>query len=83
MKEVLGIDINNIAEGEQFTYFRKIVTTDKQRIQYDDGGVARTVWLRSPNLLEVKRICFIYTNGEAFSDGTVSKSYALLHAMCI
>ena len=62
IKEVFGTNNNNIAEGAQFDYFLNVATTAAQRIQRDEGGVARHVWLRSPYTGNVTR-CNISTSG--------------------
>ena len=83
IKEVFGTNNNNIAEGAQFDYFRDVATTNAQRIQYDEGGTARYVWLRSPNTGTVYGESNINTGGASNNSHAVHNSYALLPAMCI
>ena len=82
LKEFDGGNVNDIAEGSQFAYFRDVATTNAQRIQYDDGGVARDVWLRSPNERSLHSECNINTNG-ASTTNILTHEYAFLPAMCL
>ncbi len=84
IKEVFGTNNNNIAEGAQFDYFLNVATTAAQRIQRDEGGTARNVWLRSPNTgSHVSGAYLISTSGASNLNYFASSSYALLPAMCI
>ena len=82
LKEFNGSNNNNIAEGQQFAYFRDVATTNAQRIQYDDGGVARYVWLRSPAANTANLEYTIYTSG-ASNYYNAYDAYAFQPAMCI
>ena len=82
IKEVSGNNNNGIAEGKQFSYFRDVATTNAQRIQYDDGGVARIVWLRSPNAHDAGSEKLITTGGEILIN-TATDAYAFQPAMCL
>ena len=63
MKEVYNTNINNIAEGYQFEYFKDVATTNASRIQVDEGGTARNVWLRSANVSNTRNVNNINTSG--------------------
>ena len=82
IKEVFGNNNNNIAEGAQFDYFLNVATTAAQRIQRDEGGTARNVWLRSPNTGNVNHEYAINTSGASLMP-SADYSCALLPAMCI
>lgn len=85
-KEFDGSDNNNIAEGKQFSYFMDVATTDEKRIQYDDGGVARRAFTRSPIHTHTHLKKYITTSGSivsSFAQTAASNPNALLHAMCI
>ena len=82
VKEVFGNNNNGIAEGQQLAYFRDVATTDAQRIQYDDGGVARTVCLRSSHMYTADTESNITTSG-AINYYFASSAYAFQPAMCI
>ena len=82
LKEFNGRNNDSIAEGKQFSYFRDVATTNTQRIQYDDGGVARTVWLRSPNANFAHFEYYITTSG-ASGNSRASSAYAFQPAMCL
>ena len=82
MKEVFGTNVNNIAEGYQFDYFASVATTAAQRIQYDEGGTSRNVFLRSPNVSVAKHVCNINTSGSS-NYSSASYSWALLPFMCV
>ena len=82
LKEFNGSNNNNIAEGQQLAYFRDVATTNEQRIQYDDGGIARNVWLRSPYAHNAYIEYNIYTSG-ASNYSYASNAYAFQPAMCI
>lgn len=75
IKEVFGNDNNNIAEGQQLAYFRDVATTNEQRIQYDDGGVAHGVWLRSPRTNNANNEYNINTSG-ASNNNNANNAYA-------
>ena len=80
--EFNGSKSSNIAEGQQLAYFRDVATTSAQRIQYDDGGVARNVWLRSPHGNFAYLGCTISPSGE-ISYSNASTACAFQPAMCI
>ena len=82
IKEIFENNNNNIAEGQQLAYFRDVAITKEQRIQYDDGGVARTVLLRSPNVNFANHEYAIDTSG-ARNDNYASNACAFQPAMCI
>ena len=82
LKEFNGNNVNNIAEGKQLAYFRDVATTNNQRIQYDEGGVARHVWLRSPYEYNANYEYHIYTSG-ASNYYNANNAYAFQPAMCI
>ena len=82
IKEVFGNNNNNIAEGKQLAYFRDVATTNAQRIQYDNGGVARYVWLRSPHAYSANLESGISPSG-ASSLNNASYACAFQPAMCI
>ena len=82
LKEFNGSDSNDIAEGKQFSYFRDVATTDAQRIQYDDGGVARDTWLRSPNVIFASGEYYITTRG-ATGNWNTNLEFAFKPAMCL
>lgn len=82
MKEVFNTNTNNIAEGAQFAYFRDVATTNAQRIQYDEGGTARYVWLRSPIASGVNYESCIATSGSS-GNYTANYAYAFFPAVCI
>ena len=63
LKEFNGGNVSDIAEGSQFAYFRDVATTNTQRIQYDEGGTARNVWLRSPYANDAYSEYYISTIG--------------------
>lgn len=82
LKEFNGSNNNNIAEGQQLAYFRDVATTNEQRIQYDDGGIARAVWLRSPFAGSANVEYYISPSGASDHYGA-SYAYAFQPAMCI
>jgi hypothetical protein len=82
LKEFNGSNVNNIAEGSQFAYFRDVATTNAQRIQYDEGGTARYCWLRSPGASFVSGEYTINASG-ASNHSVANNAYAFLPAMCI
>ena len=82
LKEFNGSNSNSIAEGKQFSYFRDVATTNAQRIQYDDGGVVRNVWLRSPHASSAYGEYNISASG-ASTLSNASNAYALQPAMCL
>ena len=83
LKEFNGSNVNNIAEGSQFAYFRDVATTNTQRIQYDEGGTARNCFLRSPNTGNVTNEYNINTSGSANYNSFANYACAFLPAMCI
>ena len=74
---------NDIAEGQQLAYFRDVATTDAQRIQYDDGGVAGEVWLRSPVPHLTYAEYYVNTSGSNNINYSTFNEYAFQPAMCI
>ena len=82
MKEVYNTNINSIAEGSQFDYFKDVATTNADRIQVDEGGTARTVWLRSAYVSNTRNVYNIFTSGSN-SNNTASFAYAFLPAQCV
>lgn len=82
LKEFNGSNNNNIAEGQQLAYFRDVATTNEQRIQYDDGGIARHVWLRSPLASYANYEYSIYASGASTYFNT-NNAYAFQTAMCL
>ena len=82
IKEVFNTNVNNIAEGYQFDYFKNVATTNADRIQRDNGGTARYVFLRSCSASNVYNECFINTSG-ASNTTNASYSIAFLPAMCV
>ena len=82
LKEFMGRSVDNINEGKQLAYFRNVATTNAQRIQYDDGGVARDVWLRSPYTGSAAREYYINQSGEIGHNNAFG-AYAFQPAMCI
>ena len=83
LKEFNGNNVDNIAEGSQFAYFRDVATTNAQRIQYDDGGVARDVWLRSPDAYNANYECYINPSGASSNTNVANREYAFQPAMCL
>lgn len=83
VKEVFGSNNNNIAEGQQFAYFRDVANTSKKRIQYDDGGVAHSVWLRSPGADYARGEYYIDTNGVISNYGYANFKNAFQPVMCL
>ena len=59
-----------------------MATTDAQRIQYDDGGVAHYVFLRSPNTNNASSEYNINTVGVSYIYNA-NAEYAFQPAMCI
>ena len=82
LKEFNGSNVNNIAEGSQFAYFRDVATTNTQRIQYDEGGTARNVWLRSPHANHATHEYNINTSG-ASTANLANYACAFQPAMCL
>ena len=82
MKEVYNTNTNNIAEGSQFAYFRDVATTNALKIQVDEGGTARTVWLRSPLALNTRYVSYIFTSGASYTINA-SNTYAFLPCQCV
>ena len=82
LKEFNGNNVNGIAEGKQFAYFRDVATTNEQRIQYDDGGVARLVWLRSPYAHGAGGESNITTSGASSANNALG-AFAFQPVMCI
>ena len=83
LNEFNGSNNDNIAEGRQLAYFRDVATTNEQRMQYDDGGVARVVWLRSPSALSANGEYYISTDGGASNYNSASRTYAFHPVMCL
>ena len=67
---------------EQLAYFRDVANTGNKRIQYDDSGVAREVWLRSADLRDTHNEYFINTSG-AKAITNANHAYAFYPVMCI
>lgn len=82
IKEVFSSDNNNISEGQQFAYFRDIAVAKADRIQCDEGGTARNVWLRSANTGVVYNEYCIHTSG-ANGNNLANSAYALMPIVCI
>ena len=83
LTEFEGKNVNDIAEGQQLAYFRDVATTSAQRIQYDDGGESRSVWLRSPvNGSNVANKFIVYVNGRS-SVEDVSRTHTPMPIMCL
>lgn len=82
LKEFNGNNVNGIAEGQQLAYFRDVATTNEKRIQYDDGGVARIVWLRSPTTNLAAHEANINTSGTNGGDFAYV-AYAFQPVMCL
>ena len=82
MKEVYNTNTNNIAEGSQFAYFKDVATTNALKIQVDEGGTARYVWLRSPYATHTRTVNSIYTSG-ASTTTSASNTYAFLPCQCV
>ena len=82
LKEFNGTNVNSIAEGAQLAYFRDVATTNAQRIQYDEGGTARNVWLRSPLANFAYNESSVNASG-ASNANIASYAYAFQPAMCI
>lgn len=82
LKEFNGNNVNGLAEGQQLAYFMDVATTNEQRIQYDDGGVARYVWLRSPLATNAFTEYGVGLNGATTDFGT-NNAYAFQPAMCL
>lgn len=82
IKEVFNSNNNNIAEGQHFQYFSEIATSAASRIQYDESGVARYTWLRSPYTGVVYNEYAISTSG---GSNTTNANYscAFLPALVI
>ena len=59
-----------------------MATTNAQRIQYDDGGVARGVWLRSPGANNTSGEYVINTGG-AIYNRSANSLFAFHPVMCI
>ena len=71
-----------MAEGKQLSYFRDVATTSAQRVQYDDGGASRSVWLRTCGIQGVASESIVYENGLK-NGGGVSRMYSPMPVMCI
>ena len=80
--EFNGSNNNSIAEGKHLAYFRDVATTNAQRIQYDDGGVARNVWLRSPHALHANYEYSINTSGASYANYAYY-AFAFQPIMCL
>ena len=83
MKEFNNADVNGIAEGSQLAYFRDVATTSAQRIQYDEGGNAKSTWLRSPNPSDTYNVSNITTGGVSSSLNLAKSAYAVLPLVCV
>lgn len=83
LKEFNGNNVNGIAEGQQLAYFRDVATTNEQRIQYDDGGVARHVWLRSPYASHASYEYAITTSGASSYNHAAYLEFAFQPVMCL
>lgn len=82
--ELDGTNMGGIAEGKQLSYFRDVATTNEQRIQYGEDGVAVGSRLRSPVLSLVNSAFLILTNGTVYyNDGQVSNRFAFQPVMCL
>ena len=82
MTEVYNTNINNIAEGYQFNYFKDVATTNADRIQVDEGGTARYVWLRSAYASNTRIVNNINTSGSNTTTNA-SSANAFLPAQCV
>lgn len=82
MKEFQNSNINSIAEGAYWDYFRQVATTAESRIQRDEGGTARNVCLRSPSTGSSNGEYYISMSGNS-NINSANYSYAFLPAMCI
>ena len=83
MKEVYNTNINNIAEGSQFSYFKDVATTNTDKIQVDEGGTARYVFLRSSTVSYVRNVYTITTSGASYYNNYASTAYAFLPCQCV
>ena len=82
IKEVFGTNNNGIAEGAQFDYFQNIAVSNEDRIQYDEDGTPRYVFLRSANPGSTSSVYYITASGTS-SNRLANFAYAVLPAMCI
>ena len=82
-KEVAGLNFINIDEGSHMAYFRDVANTSEKRIQYDDGGVAREVWLRSADVRDTSHELHIKTDGMVYTTAYSTNRLSFLPAMCI
>ena len=82
MKEIYNTNINNIAEGYQFDYFKEVATTNADRIQVDEGGTARLVWMRSATVSTTRYVYSITTSGSNYNYNA-SSAYAFLPVQCV
>lgn len=82
-KEVTGLNYGNIDEGSHMAYFRDVANISKKRIQYDDGGVARYVWLRSADLRNTRQELHIRTDGMVYTQADSISMLAFQPAMCL
>ena len=80
--EVFGNNNNGIAEGAQFNYFQNIAVSNADRIQYDEGGTPRNVWLRSASTGNSNLVYYITASGTS-NYYSAYNAYALWLAMCI
>lgn len=83
LNEFNGSNNNNFVEGHQLAYFRDVATTGAHRIQYDDGGVARDVWLRSPYVAYANSEYRITTTGASGNAYYAHSTCAFQPAMCL
>lgn len=82
INEVFGKNNGNISEGSHLAYFRDVATTDVHRIQYDDGGVARYVWMRSTSMYDVFYESIIHETGSRANSAATS-ACAFQPVMCL
>ena len=72
-----------MAEGKQLSYFRDVATTSAQRVQYDDGGVPQSVWLRTCSIQNVAFEFIVYINGLTNQGEARRTMYSPMPIMCI
>lgn len=82
-KDVSGLNYSNINEGSYMAYFRDVATTNEQRIQYDDAGVAREVWLRSADTRDTRHELYIETDGMFYTRADSISRLAFHPVMCL
>lgn len=59
--EIFGGSENNVADGEQYKYFKNAVNVD--RIKYNNAGAARTWWLRSCHPWSACNVRYVDSDG--------------------